>query len=567
MSDRHFAFWPKTQPRHLTVPQTNLFYNLEVSAARFPDKPFLIFYDTPITFAEVKDGAERIAGFLEQECGVKKGERVLLYMQNSPQFILAYYGILRANAVVVPVNPMNLTDELRHYVDDTGAATAIVPQDLYARMQPLLGHGLEHIIVAAYSDYLRRPTELPVPDFIAAARQPIADAGTVLWNDMLARGSRPGPITAGPEDLCVLPYTSGTTGYPKGCMHTHRSAMYNAVAGVQWFDTRQDTVLLATLPFFHVTGMQGSMNGPLYAGSTIVLLPRWDRDVAAHAVQRYGVTAMHLITTMVIDFLANPEIGRYDLKSIRRISGGGASMPEAIAQKLNDLLGIPYLEGYGMSETIAPTHVNPPARPKKQCLGIPIYDVDARVIDPVSMRELPSGEVGEVVVHGPQVMLGYWNNLQATQDAFIEIDGKRFLRTGDLATIDEDGYFFMVDRLKRMINASGYKVWPAEVEALMYRHPAINEVCVVATRDPRRGESVKAVVVLKDAFRDRISEQEIVDWAHRNMAAYKSPRSIEFMDALPKSGTGKVQWRMLQEREAQRSMQAAQASFEPPDAT
>jgi fatty-acyl-CoA synthase len=567
MSDRHFAFWPKTQPYHLTVPQTNLFYNLEVSAARFPDKPFLIFYDTPITFAEVKNGAERIAGFLEQECGVKKGDRVLLYMQNSPQFILAYYGILRANAVVVPVNPMNLTDELRHYVDDTGAATAIVPQDLYARMQPLLGHGLEHIIVAAYSDYLRRATELPVPDFIAAARQPIADAGTVLWNDMLSCDSRPGPLTAGPEDLCVLPYTSGTTGYPKGCMHSHRSAMYNAVAGVQWFDTRQDTVLLATLPFFHVTGMQGSMNGPLLAGSTVVLLPRWDCDVAAHAVQRYGVTALHLITTMVIDFLANPGIGRYDLKSIRRISGGGASMPEAIAQKLNDLLGISYLEGYGMSETIAPTHLNPPARPKKQCLGIPIYDVDARVIDPVSMRELPSGEVGEIVVHGPQVMLGYWNNLQATQDAFIEIDGKRFLRTGDLATTDEDGYFFMVDRLKRMINASGYKVWPAEVEALMYRHPAINEVCVIATRDPRRGESVKAVVVLKDAFHDRISEQEIVDWAYRNMAAYKSPRSIEFMDALPKSGTGKVQWRTLQEREARRSMQPAQASSEQPDAT
>jgi fatty-acyl-CoA synthase len=329
--------------------------------------------------------------------------------------------------------------------------------------------------------------------------------------------------------------------------------MYNTVATVEWFGSRPDSVLLAVLPFFHVTGMEGSMNGPLYAGSTIVLQPRWDRTAAALAVQKHRVTALHMITSMVIDFLANPELERYDLGSIQRISGGGAAMPQAIAQKLGDVLGVSYLEGYGMSETIAPTHINPPLRPKQQCLGVPIYDVDARVVDPVDLHELAPGEVGEILVHGPQVMLGYWNNPQATQESFVEIDGKRFLRTGDLAMVDEDGYFFMVDRLKRMINASGFKIWPAEVEALMYRHPAIHEVCVIGTRDPKRGESAKALVVLKESFRGRLSEQDIVDWAHDNMAAYKSPRSVVFCDTLPKSGSGKVQWRLLQEQEAARS--------------
>jgi fatty-acyl-CoA synthase len=335
-------------------------------------------------------------------------------------------------------------------------------------------------------------------------------------------------------------------------MHTHASVMVNALAGMQWFGTQQDSVALAVLPFFHVTGMQGGMNGPLFVGGTMVIMARWDRDMAAECIRRHRVTGVQLISTMVVDLLSSPRVGEYDLSSVTRMSGGGAAMPDAIAQKLQDLLGIPYVEGYGMSETMAPTHINPGERPKKQCLGIPIFDVDARAVDPDSMRELAPGEVGEIVVHGPQVMRGYWNNQGATNEAFVEIDGKRFLRTGDLGRVDEDGYFFMVDRLKRMINASGYKVWPAEVETLMYQHPAIREVCVVGCCDERRGETVKAVVALKDGFRDSVSEQEIVDWAHQNMAAYKSPRIVEFCEALPKSATGKVQWRELQERQKAR---------------
>ena len=561
MSDRHLAHWPPGLPCHLTLPQTHLFHNAEVSAARYPDKPFLVFYDTLVTFRQFQQQAEHIAGFLQQVCGVKAGDRVLLYMQNSPQWILAFYGILRANAVVVPVNPMNRTDELRHYVHDSGATVAFVPQDLHAQAQPLVdaagGEGkLKHLIAAAYSDYLQVPTDLPVPAFVSAPRQAIDAPGVTLWSDMLAQQRTPGPITTGPDDLCVMPYTSGTTGHPKGCMHTHRSAMSTLVGGVQWFARTQDSTYLAVLPLFHVTGLSGSMNGPLFVGATVVVLPRWDRDAAAQLIQRYRVTIWQAISTMVVDFLANPRIADYDISSIQAIRGGGAAMPKAVAQQLKDLTGLDYVEGYGMSETMAATHINPPHRPKPQCLGIPVFDVDARVVDPATFAELPPGEIGEIVVHGPQVMQGYWNNPQATADSFVTLDGKRFLRTGDLAQVDEDGYFFMVDRLKRMINASGFKVWPAEVEAMMYAHPAIQEVCVIAAHDGRRGETVKALVVLRDAFKGQVSEQSIIDWSHDHMAAYKSPRIVQLVDSLPKSGTGKVQWRELQEQERSRAANA-----------
>src|SRR5208283_4275876 len=494
MSDKHFRFWPDHSRHHLDSPATNLFYNAEVSARRYPNKPCLVYYDTSIRFAEVFDEAQRVAGHLEHRCNVRKGDRVALFMQNSPQFVIAYYGTLRANAVVVPLNPMYLTQEFLRCARDAGATTAIVSQELYPRIEPLLASSdLKHVIVAAYSDYLKNPTDLPIPEFITAPRQELSRPGLTLWRDVLESNLPAGPLTAGPDDLCVMPYTSGTTGEPKGCMHTHRTAMHTLVAGMRWFAVQPEMTMLAVAPFFHVTGMQGSMNGPIYNGNTVVLLPRWDRVAAAECVQRYRISSWTAVPTMIQDFFMNPNIERYDLSSIRKLSGGGAAMPAAVAQRLL-ARGITYYEGYGLSETMAATHINPPDRAKQQCLGIPIYDVDSRVVDPASGDELPAGEVGEIVTHGPQVFLGYWNKPQDTAQAFIEIDGKRFLRTGDLGRVDEDGYFFMVDRLKRMINAAGFKVWPTEVESLMYQHPAVLEACVIGASDAHRGETVKAFV-------------------------------------------------------------------------
>jgi fatty-acyl-CoA synthase len=548
MGSAHFKFWPRHALRELQAPATNLFYNLEVSARRYPRKPAFVYYDNPLSFPELEAEALRLAGYLQRGCGVGAGDRVLLYMQNSLQFVIAYYGILRANAVVVPLNPMNLTQELQRCARDAGARTAIVAQELYPRIAPLLGNELEHLVLATYSDYLKAPTGLAVPDFISAPRLEVAHPQVISWERALGADLSPGPLTQGPDDLAVMPYTSGTTGEPKGCMHTHRTTMHTTVGSMTWFALQPEMTTLGLAPFFHVTGMQGSMNGTIYLGSTVVLLPRWDREVAAQCVERYRVTGWTAVPTLIQDFFANPNLERYDLSSIRQLHGGGAAMPAAVAQRLLDR-GVTYYEGYGLSETMAATHINPPQLAKKQCLGIPIYGVDSRVVDPQTLEELPPGEVGEIVTHGPQVMLGYWNKPAESAATLVEIEGRKFLRTGDLGRVDEDGFFFMVDRLKRMINASGFKVWPSEVETFMYQHPAVQEACVIGVPDAHRGESVKAFVVLRPEARGTLTEEALIAWCRDNMAAYKVPRSIVFVEALPKSGSGKIQWRELQERE------------------
>ena len=549
MTPLHHAHWPTGLPTSLTLPATSVYTNLMVSALRYPDKAALIFYDTVLTYHALHQEVLTLAGYLQQHYGVRRGDRVLLNMQNSPQWVIAYFAILRADAMVVPVNPMLLTDELRHYVDDSGARVALVSQEIFAKMAPLIGGGkLDRVIVATYADYLRVSTTLSVPEVISAPCSVAPVDGVVLWREALAAGGTLQPHQAGSDDLACMPYTSGTTGQPKGCVHTHRSVMYGCVAGPVWSAAPiPDQVTLAVLPFFHVTGMQVSMNATIFGGGTLVILPRWDRDVAGQLITRYGVTVWTNIPTMVIDFLANPRLSEYDISGLRRISGGGAAMPAAVAQKLRDLTGLNYMEGYGLSETMATSHSNPPQAMKQQCLGIPIFDVDSRIIDPTTLVEVTRGESGEIIIHGPQVMREYWNDPVKTADAFIEIDGKRFLRTGDLGYQDAEGYYFFTDRLKRMINASGYKVWPAEVESMMYRHPAIAECCVIAARDAYRGETVKAVVVLRPDC--SATADDIMHWAHDVMAAYKVPKQIEFVTTLPKSATGKVMWRMLQEKE------------------
>jgi fatty-acyl-CoA synthase len=324
--------------------------------------------------------------------------------------------------------------------------------------------------------------------------------------------------------------------------------MYNAMSGAMWAGAGSpDHIVLLSLPLFHVTGMQISMNTAIYAGATLIIMPRWDRDLAGRLITKHKVTSWTSIPTMMIDFLSNPNLAEYDITSLKRVSGGGAAMPAAIAQKLLDMTGLRYMEGYGLSETIATSHSNPVQRLKQQCLGIPIFGVDSRVIDPETHHELPANEIGEIIIHGPQVLVGYWRDEQKTREAFLELDGKKFFRSGDLGYRDDEGFFFFTDRLKRMINASGYKVWPAEVEAMMYKHSEIQECCIIATQDDYRGETVKAVVVKKPG--SEINGDDLMEWARTQMAAYKVPRVVSFVDVLPKSATGKVMWRQLQEAE------------------
>lgn len=539
--------------RQLDWPCTSLFQNLAITAQRFPDRPAILYYGTSFSYSEFLHQVERLAAYLASVCGVQRGDRVLLDMQNSPQFLVAYYAIQRLSAIAVPVNPMSRSDELNHYVADTGSRVALCGQDVLPHLHPLVQPGgLEIIIVARYGDYLRETTDLPLPEAVTLPALASLPAGCRPWAEAIVYAGDAPPHHSKPEDRALLIYSSGTTGKPKGCLHTQRSIAVTMFGALAWNPASPQNVQLVSLPLFHATGMQSAMNAPIYSGGTMVVMTRWDRRVAAELIRRHRVTHWRNITTMLVDLLSDPDLPNYDLSSLVGIGGGGAPVPAAVSAKLKDLTGLDYIEGYGLSETIAATHLNPVDRPKPQCLGIPFFGVDSRVIDPDTLEEKGPNQTGEIVMAGAQVMVEYWNNPEATAAVFFERDGKRFFRSGDLGYYDDEGYFFLVDRLKRMINASGFKVWPNEVEAMMYAHPEIREVCIIATRDPHRGESVKAVVVPRHQP-TALTAESLQSWCRERMASYKVPREVVFAESLPKSATGKILWRVLQEQENQHS--------------
>lgn len=554
LNTTHFKSWPKRLPKSLTVPETTLYENLVVSAKRYPNKTAIHFYGKEVTYKKLLQEVDYLAGCLEHQLSVKPGDRVILFMQNSPQYVIAFYAILRLRAIVVPVNPMNTTNELSFYIKDCEVETAIIGQELYNQISPLQKNTtLQKLIIAAYSDYLpvdMQNVELPAE--VLSQRQTYKKDNHYIWKELIEKELMPSSFTGSSEDIAVLPYTSGTTGLPKGCIHTNNTVQANVVSACHWMNVVSDSVHLTTLPLFHVTGMLHSMHSPIYAGAAMVILTRWNREHTIQAIETYKCSHWVNISTMLIDFLANPNIKNYDISSLSSIAGGGAPLPEAVGEKLYQLTGLRFVEGYGLSETISHTHFNPTDRPKLQCLGTPSFDVDARIVEPTTLKELGVGEIGEIVVNGPQVFKGYYNQPEETESAFFEMDGKKFFRTGDIGRYDEDGYFFMVDRVKRMINASGFKVWPTEVESFMYKHPAIQQACVVGVPDPKRGETVKAFVILNQEYEGKINEVEIVEWSKQQMAAYKYPRVVEFRTEFPTTASGKILWRKLQEEEKQK---------------
>ncbi|MCK9512226.1 MAG: long-chain-fatty-acid--CoA ligase [Pigmentiphaga sp.] len=554
--------WPPGVPERIAVPDQTLWQGLAARAQADPDGTGLVFLGRLYSWAQLAGEAERLAGAL-QGLGIEPGARVVLFMQNCPQYVIGFHAILRAGAVAVPLNPMNKAVELTQYLADADATVVIASSDIAAEVaaaaagQPSQS-SLRHLVVFDLADGL--------PNDIGAASSQWPDSwrpwllgrdprpvSTVLsvhdWDSLVARAPVPRAVPAAGADLAAMPYTSGTTGTPKGCMHSHATMLHNALTAGPWLGQREGDTVLIAVPMFHVTGLVMGMLAAIQWGCRMVVLPRWDARQAARAIEQYEVTHWPNIPTMVIDLLANPDAAGHSLQSLRYIGGGGAPMPAAVAEELRRRTGLSYVEGYGLTETAAPSHTNPRQAVRLGSMGIPYIGVEALVIDLDTLQPLASGEVGEIVVRGPQVFLGYWRQPRATAEAFVDIAGRRFFRTGDLGRVDADGYFHLADRLKRMINASGFKVWPAEVEGILHRHPAVQQACVIASRHPYRGETVKAVVVLQPAYRDRMTPEELVDWARQEMSAYKYPRTIEFADSLPRSATGKVLWRQLQRRQ------------------
>ncbi len=539
MRNLHHGVWPAGRPFSLTPSPNSVFYNLLAATERHPDRTAIWYYGRMISYAQLLDQVNRLAGYLHRRAGIGPNDRVALYMQNAPQFVIAYYAILAANAVIVPVNPMCRGAELAHILRDSGARAVVFGAELGEELPEDLAPAA--CISVRYSDYVPADPEIPLPQALGT---PVETVVGTSWQEALAAELSPPEHDRTPQDWCIIPYSSGTTGMPKGCLHTHASVNATIFAYPEWVGMGEGARVLATLPFCHVTGMQNSMNMPILVGGTIHILTRWNAQAAARVIERKLIGHWRSITTMMIDFLSLPGIEKYDLSSLEGVGGGGAQMPEAVARKMARLIGLDYLEAYGLTETMAPSHMNPPDAPRAQCLGIPIFDVDSRIIDPETLAELGPNQPGEIVIHGPQVFQCYWGRPEETEAAFIEIAGKRFLRSGDIGYYDDQGYFYFTDRLKRMVNVSGLKVWPAEVEAILHGHPEIAEACIVADPDPRTGEAVRAVIVPARG-RDALPLDALTEWCRSNMAAYKVPKRFEFREALPRSGTGKVLWRLL----------------------
>lgn len=524
--------WPSYLPRSLKYPDVPAWWILEKNRDRFADRIAIRYLDhdslrekESITYASLASKAHAVAAWL-QKFGLKKGDRVGIYLPNNPELIVSFYGIWRAGAVAVPCNPMFKEQELAHQVEDAGARLLIASAG-----------------AAATASFVASKTGIPLVLTPDADKAPVD--GALRFEELLAedgRGLREVPIDP-QEDLALLLYTGGTTGPPKGAMLTHRNIVANTIQFAEWyaFDRGQETCL-SVLPMFHSGGMSGAMNVPLYSAATLLVMSRFNPVSVAKAVENFRATRLFGVPTMFIALLNSEEARKCDFSSLRACRTNAAPLPASVKAAFDELVGHEVLiEGYGLTETSPLTHANPIERAKAGSIGIPLPDTDAKVTDLESGEDLPPGGAGEIVIRGPQVMKGYWNNPKETENA---MEGG-WLHTGDVAYVDEEGYFFVVDRKKDVINNAGYKVWPREVEEVIYMHPAVKLVAVVGEKDGYRGEVVKAFVVAKDEFDGKLTEDEIVKFCKERLAAYKLPRKVVFRDQLPLNGAGKVLRREL----------------------
>ena len=548
MSQSWLQHYPAGMPARLSFPQVPLHRLLKQSAARFPNRAALVYYDgegerelSRMTYGELDEASDRFAAALAG-LGVAKGDRVAYFMQNCPALVAGFYGILKAGAVIVPCNPMYREQELAHQLQDSGARAIVCGADLYPVVQDALRDtALERVIVTgAAPEALGRSAEVMSMEALVEAQS-------------LPDGGFRSPETSPRQDLALLCYTGGTTGTPKGAMLSHYNMVANTLQFRRWFDYEEgNETFITALPLFHIGGIAGAMNVPLASGATIVLFRRFNAKGVLRAIQDYRATRFLGVPTMYLAVLNLPEVSNYDLSSLRPSRTSAAPLPAAVKEAFDKMVGHEVLiEGYGLTETSPLTHANPVQRAKGGSIGVPLPDTAARIVDADDGLEvLPVGEIGELILSGPQVMAGYWNKPEET--AGVLQDG--WLYTGDLAHMDEDGYFHIVDRKKDVINAAGFKVWPREVEEALYNHPQVRGAAVTGVPDDYRGETVKAVVVLKEDHGlgpDETARQEIIAHCRRELAAYKVPRVVELRDQLPVSAAGKVLRRLIKEESSQ----------------
>jgi acyl-CoA synthetase (AMP-forming)/AMP-acid ligase II len=550
MEKRWYKVWPPWIPKGLEVEKPTSEY-LRDWASLTPERVALSFYGKDITYREVNERVDQLAWAL-LSLGLKKGDRIALYMENCPQFVISYFAIHRAGGVVVPLNPMFKHAELEYEIKDAQTETLITLDYLYPEVEKIKGQvQLKNVILTSLMDYLPDNPILPLPS--EAKEMKYSYSGTLNFVDLVNKfPSKPVcHVTDLNKELALLLYTGGTTGLPKGAMISHYTLAVANIGSALWYHHREEDVHLGVTPFFHTMGQQQLMCAPLVSGGKVVILSRFVPDVVAKAIAYYRCTFMVVPTTALIALLSLPDIKQYDFSSFRCIWSGGAPISVEIQKRVKELAPKAIIgEGYGLTECVSQGGVITPLyRYKPGFIGVP-HISDIRIVDLETGRiELPPNEEGEIIIKGPAVMEGYWNRPEETKEVLR--DG--WLHTGDIGLMDEEGYIKFLGRKRELIKCSGYSVFPSEVENLLYRHPAISEVAVIGVPDPYRGESPKAFIILKTEYQGKVREEEIIEWCKENMAAYKRPRVVEFREELPKSGAGKILRRVLAAEEEKRS--------------
>lgn len=532
---------------NIDYPEIPLYNLLEETAKKYPDKPALIFFGKKITYRQLDEMSDRIAGFL-RGLGVKKGDRVIVDLPNTPHFVAAYYGVLKAGGIVVQCNPLYTEREIRYIQDNSEAEYGFFIEFVYPRIKGLIAEGkLKKVVICKIEDYLPFPLNILYP--LKKEKVSVEKSDKVVyWKDALkAQPTKERPQINPKEDVATFLYTGGTTGVPKAVMSTHFNLVANVYQTLEWVNDRSpDDVFAGVLPYFHSFGMTTSMNAPIALGGTIVLFPD-PRDIKRilEYIQKYRISIFCAVPTLYAAIINHPEVKKYNLRSVKACISGAAPLPIEVKRKFEEITGGKLVEGYGLSETSPVATGNPVYGLNKEgSIGIPFPDTYALIIDEEG-KVLPAGQVGEIVIKGPQVMKGYYKMEEETRKVLIN----GWLLTGDMAKMDEDGYFYIVDRKKDMIIAGGYNIYPREVEEVLYEHPAVVEAAVVGVPDPYRGETVKAYIVLKPEYRGKVTDEEIIKFCKERLAAYKVPKIIEFRDELPKSAVGKILRRVLREEE------------------
>ena len=547
---KHYSPWV---PPDLEIPEENLVQLLRGAVSRGSSRPAVYYFGSSISYGQIDRWSDQLAAAFK-DFGLKRGDRVVFYLQNIPQFVVAQYAVWKAGGIVVPVNPMYKEKELEYYLRDSGAKMLVSLSSAYGAVAKNIAPqvGLEAIITTSGLEFL--PPDEPVPKILQEEKR-IRFPETHDFMDLLKKyeGQTFESVAISNQQAAYFTYTSGTTGPPKGAMNTHQNIAFNAKFYATFLRLGHPDVILAVAPLFHVTGQVAHMAAAAYAQIPLILFFRFDPGEALNLIERWKATMTLGSITVFISLMNHPDFKKRDFSSMKKVFTGGAPVPPAVVETFEKGCGAYIHNVYGLTETNSPSHVTPlgsraPVDPETGALsvGIPVCNSISKIMDlETGDRELPPGEIGEIVVKGPMVVPGYWNKPEETAHAIR----RGWMYTGDVGKMDEEGWFYVVDRKKDLINVSGFKVWPRDVEDVLYQHPAVKEAAVIGVPDPYRGETVKAFVALKEDFMGRVTPDEIIDFCKQRMAAYKYPRIVEITLEIPKTTTGKFLRRVLRERE------------------